>query len=113
MSILVPNDHLANAELEEDSSIESIESAEATPIESEAVSSDDTLNYSRDSFSLLEDDEPVNADLECDKLQDSFSDLKCDEPVKVAVDDGLCSSSPVHAGAFSLIFILLILLMAV
>ena len=108
---------MTNAELEEDSSIESIKSAEATPIESEVVnnsiSSDDTLNYAWDSFSHLEDDEPVNADLECDKPQDSFSDLECDAPVKAAVDDGLCSSSSVHAGAFSLIFILLILLMAV
>ena len=107
---------MANAELEEDSSIESGESAEAIPIESEVVnssiSSDDTINYARDYFSYL-DDEPVNADLECDEPQDSFSDLECNEPMKAAVDDGLCSSSPVHAWGFSLIFILLTLLMAV
>ena len=50
----IPNDYLSNGELEEDSSIESVESAEATPIESEVVnssiSSDDTLNHARDSF---------------------------------------------------------------
>ena len=59
------------------------------------------------------DDEPVNANLECDEPQDSFSDLECNEPMKAAVDDGLCSSSPVYAWGFSLIFILLTLLMAV
>ena len=96
---------MANAELEEDSSIESVESAEATPVESEVVNSsislDDTLNYARDSFPHLEDDEPVNADLECHGIMNA------------AVDDGVCSSSPVHARGFFLIFILLILLMVV
>ena len=95
---------MANDELEEDSSIESVKSAEATPIESEVVNSiiisEDKLNYAQHSFSHLEDDEPVNVDLECDGPQDSFLGLECDEPVNAAVDDGLCSSSPVHAGGF-------------
>ena len=83
---------MANGELEEDSSIESFESAEATPIQSEVVnssiSSDDILNHARASFWPLEDYEPMNADLEYDK------------PVNAAVDDGLCSSSPVQAEGF-------------
>ena len=66
---------MANDELEEDSSIESVKSAEATPIESEVVNSiiilEDKLNYAQHSFSHLEDDEPVNVDLECDGPQDS------------------------------------------